>query len=285
MKKDTFIKISTAIFVILAVIISLFPPFEFGNEKLKTLSERRSNSQIADKLPLKKYDFFFGSNKKYIPLTSFNFTKKFYSRDSVVYYTKLWNDKKFNCNLTSTDTFLTATKFLYEPKGWEITFSKHRGRWPRQDEYSDSIFYVTEGKWEDPIFYKKTALEKLLADPNNYEYNYYQFGEPDTNKFRCETYGNKIIKYNNEETNKDAVNFSSVKDEYEISPDKWNYKYVYKVDSIKKYYEYSITQPVYYLLDRKILLSELLIEYMLAFFVSIILGYLIAKLKLRKALN
>ncbi len=45
------------------------------------------------------------------------------------------------------------------------------------------------------------------------------------------------------------------------------------------------SQPVYYLLKRKILFAELLIEYNLAFFISMILGYLIQKIKSRKIVN
>jgi hypothetical protein len=64
MDKDNFIKASLAIFVLLAIIISLFPPFEFGDEKLRTLEERNLYYSIADKLPIKEYSFIFSDNKK-----------------------------------------------------------------------------------------------------------------------------------------------------------------------------------------------------------------------------
>ena len=124
MKENTFIKISAAIFILLAVIISLFPPFEFGNEKLKTISERRINSDIADKLPVKKYDFILGSNKKYIFL-KYNYytTLKFYHRDSLNYYKSLWGDDKFIFDNSSVDSFSIAKSSKFDPttaKPWDF---------------------------------------------------------------------------------------------------------------------------------------------------------------------
>ncbi len=231
MNKNIFVKASAAIFVFLALIISLFPPYEFGNEKIRTLSERRLNRKIIEKLPIKSYDFIISSNKKYFPLDHYNFTKKFYDQDSIKYYEDLWGDKLFSLHKISVDTFLTASGILYKSEG------------PMPDGYRkntdvDPSFYRTHGVWENPLF--KTRDDSREK--------------------------NRVIKY--------EISDTDGKKEYEKSPRDWGYKYVYKFDSSKKYYEFTITQPVYYLLNREILLSELIIEYTLAFLISAVVGFI-----------
>lgn len=58
---NPFIKKSLEIFVFLAIIISLFPPFEFHLAK----EEYHGTSHV---LPVKKYDFLFGDGKKLVDL-------------------------------------------------------------------------------------------------------------------------------------------------------------------------------------------------------------------------
>lgn len=58
-------KTGLIIFLFLATIISLFPPFEWGNENIK------------------KYDFLFSSNKKYFPIGSYNYEQKLYSGEKI----------------------------------------------------------------------------------------------------------------------------------------------------------------------------------------------------------
>jgi len=245
MKKYAFIEISIAIFVFLAVIISLFPPFEFGNEKLKTLFERRGNSDIINQLPIKSYDFILGKNKKYFKLGTYRFQKTFDNKDSIQSNIKEWNnwgDKSFRLAGIKIDSFYTAQKKLFRIHSSKmIQFNKILLKMSNDYDYSNGIFsYMTEG--------------------------------------------DKIIKYTNDPTNKDAINYKEVENEYKKSnPYEWSFKHILKLDSIKKYEIYSITQPKYFLLDRKILLSELLVEYIIAFLVSIILGYTIQKFRRIKA--
>ena len=254
MGKNDFIKISATLFVLLAIIISLFPPFKFNTKGEKYINEGGYFFNIYNKLPVKKYDFIFSDNKKYIVLAYYDFFKKFYDKDSVLYYKNIWRDKKFNFNLASTDTFLTASRYLYQ------------------------IMPNTK-------IVHKSAVDDLLSNPKNYLPDYNNYGDTTTNNFRYEIEGNRIIKYYNHETNIDAVNYNEVKGKYDKSPYDWNYKYVFNVDSVKKYIEYSITQPVYILLDRSLLFEELVVEYILAFFISVIIGFIIQKFVLSKSVK
>jgi hypothetical protein len=64
------IKSNTFIFILLFLIIvaTLYPPFIWGEEKLRTSNERYdlqdSSPKAYDALPLKKYDFLFSSSKR-----------------------------------------------------------------------------------------------------------------------------------------------------------------------------------------------------------------------------
>lgn len=52
-------------FIILSLIISLFPPYSWGDEKLRTQRERqRVNYYFENKIPFKQYDFLFNDIKK-----------------------------------------------------------------------------------------------------------------------------------------------------------------------------------------------------------------------------
>ena len=182
MNKNSFIKISAAVFIFLAIGISLFPPFEFGNEKLRTLSERKLNTEIVEKLPIKEYDFIFSNNKKYFALTSYDFVKKFYDKDSLKHYENLWGDKKFKFKTESTDTFLTASRLLHE----KLT----NKRIAQGGKYK---FRVT-GKYRG-----ESGLVEILRGMNdNKKYNYdidFDYDKLlDTEEYTID--GNRIIKYN-----------------------------------------------------------------------------------------
>ena len=75
MDRNSLINTIMAIFISIAVIISLFPPFEFGNEMLRGLNHNAiayysntKNGSIFISFPIKEYDFIFNSNKKYFHL-------------------------------------------------------------------------------------------------------------------------------------------------------------------------------------------------------------------------
>lgn len=58
-------KILIGSFLLLSVVISLFPPFSWGDEKLRTISERQTiHYYLEDKIPVKEYDFLFNDLKK-----------------------------------------------------------------------------------------------------------------------------------------------------------------------------------------------------------------------------
>jgi len=251
MKKNNFIKISAAIFILLAVIISLFPPFEFGNEKLRTLSERRINSKIIEKLPIKKYDFLFGSNKKYFALDSYTFQKLF-TKESLKSYKEKWNDKRFKF-IAAIDSFFTAIGFLDQ-----LLLNGNRGLIYKPN-YKDYGLVIFRGG--------------IMDTPKNYAIDYSEVLGGSTNFIQ------------------NSADYWDVKSKYEKDMEKdpisWSWHLLYRFDSAGTYDKYFVTQPVYYLLDRKILFNELMVEYILDFFVSIIVGYLISKLKIpvRQNLN
>lgn len=58
-------KILIGSFILLSVVISLFPPFSWGDERLRTLSERQTTHYyLKDKIPVKEYNFLFNDLKK-----------------------------------------------------------------------------------------------------------------------------------------------------------------------------------------------------------------------------
>jgi hypothetical protein len=275
MDKNTFIKISAALFVFFSLIISLFPPFEFGNEKLRTLQERNANSKIIDTLPIKQYDFIFHNNKKYFVLDSTGF-QKLLAKESLEFYKEKWKDKEFKF-IRSIDSFFTAKGFLYP------IFSNER--------YENG-----SRKINTKLNYKEYGLvilhQRLDEMPSNYFINYSEVFKHQMLSPQEEWMLNQqqhFIKSKMKETDpsledddfiKNAINYWDVKREYEKEP-YWNWTILFHFDSSGKYEEYNITQPVYYLLDRNILFNELLVEYILALFVSLVTGYIIQKINLK----
>lgn len=59
------LKPAVFIFLILSSFITLFPPFQWGVERLRTIEERKTSQNIfSDNLPIKEYNFIFSSSKK-----------------------------------------------------------------------------------------------------------------------------------------------------------------------------------------------------------------------------
>jgi len=78
MYKDLSLGNPLVIFAFLVIIISLFPPFEFGNEVINnlnkgTLADLESNNSDLAKLPIKGYDFIFNGDKKSFHLDNKNY--------------------------------------------------------------------------------------------------------------------------------------------------------------------------------------------------------------------
>ncbi len=280
MDKYLFIKVSAVIFILLSVIISLFPPFEFGNEKLRTVSERRSN--YTNKLPIKQYDFILGNNKKSFALRYHSFTEKFYDKNSLEDYKNLNSDNGFYFISSSADTFITVKKYLYKDTTSKENTTNKSNKTKYKFDFSKSSSY------ENPIFRQKAAQllnpnqETRMAKSQN-KWKFVFTGPPleyDPNWIKEKHLEGKTkaqidsLLYPNQETRTDAINYNEVKEDYNKEPDNWDFKYIDRIDSIKKYDEYKIAQPIYYLLERKILLGELLVEYILAFFISLVIGFL-----------
>jgi hypothetical protein len=74
------LKYSIPVFLLLAIYISLFPPFQWGGDKIKTHNERE-NFEYSDLLPIKEYDFLFSGNKKLFKVGKYKVSKKVYEKD------------------------------------------------------------------------------------------------------------------------------------------------------------------------------------------------------------
>jgi hypothetical protein len=220
MLKIPFLKVSAIIFVILALLISLFPPFNFGNG-------------------IKQYDFLFNGIKKDISLDSNNIQQYFHDKESLEYYKKLWSGSKFEFS-RSVDSFFTRSGFIYP------LFLNER--------YPNGV-----RKLNDKLNYKDFGLDKRQQIS--------EFGNNDDLRPWKQT--------ENEDLYKNAINYIYVKKEYEKEPNIWQLVPLYHFDSAGKYDVYNVSNPVYYLLERKILLSELLVEYIIAMLISLLSGYLI----------
>ena len=74
MNTNYFIKTSFVIFILLGFLISFFPPFEFGNEILRSFPKDEMTevlmNPVFSKFPIKRYDFLFSSNKEYFHIKS-----------------------------------------------------------------------------------------------------------------------------------------------------------------------------------------------------------------------
>ena len=285
MDRSTFIKISAAIFILLAVIISLFPPFEFNKSvkalvdeanqsilyphgyysfnfydgnfiiRLKPLMKTKISINIAKKLPIKKYDFLFSSNKRYFALDSYSYIN-YFTENSLKAFKEKWNDKKYKF-IATVDSFFTAKRFLFIPAFdyGNITAKDTIRLW--QGLYNETL---TWKEIDDKIDYKKYGLVDIDKSKFNYVINYPDYFW-DTTKFITS-----------------CVNYWNVKKEYDKVNYYWLDETLFQFDSTGNYDKYLVTQPVYYLLDGKILFGELIVEYILAFFVSIIAGYLTSNL-------
>jgi hypothetical protein len=264
MGKNTFVKISLTIFVFLSLIISLFPPFEFG----RAYSVNARKGTMFDRLPIKQYDFIFNSNRKNFALFGEGglCCRRFKKGDSteklLEYYKDRWPYPKVEY-VYSVDSFFTAERVLFR----DTTKQKFYF-----DESADSQIEERINQIDVPA--KGYKLESILELG--------EWGEAQNKYVYHEINGKNIIKYYLPETNKDAINYNEILSEYNKIPNDWSYKYVLKFDSSGKYLVYKLTEPMIYLLDRDLLLSELLVEYILALFVSIIGGYLIQRFVFRK---
>ncbi len=244
---NPFFKYFIAVFIFLAVIVSLFPPYEWGNERLKTLEERRSNRYIKDKLPVKTYDLIFNSNKKYFVLDDYEFEKKYYHNQQIEVETVLKDVISFSFKV-GTDTFRTEYLVAYK-KTPQMILNEKRTK--------DSLNHLIEAgnTVKDPFVDALESQRRRRYDAESFQ---------------------EYMNITNSE------NFNLIKKEFEIRPNDWTTRAEIRIDSIKDFRFYTIKKPSYYLLSRQILMSELIINYVLVFILSIAASFLITTFKERR---
>lgn len=145
-------KIGLIVFLILATIISLIPPYQWGNEYLKTQKEREENSYIIKYLPIKQYNFLFTSNKKYFPIGSYQINEKVYPGE------KLNVDTSDAINIfhkVDTDTLSWRKLIHYQVSkhanigSFEYFNNTMNDVARRQKFYKEVSSVVNLGKWEE----------------------------------------------------------------------------------------------------------------------------------------
>lgn len=228
-------RVGIIIFIPLAILLSLFPPYYWGNEKIRTLSERR-RSDIDDQLPIKSYDLLFGSNKKLFKLGSYTFTNKYYENEFNS-LDKILSDATGFKFISGIDTFSTKLSYAYK----------------MTDAEKIGVLKEEQAKYKQSQRRGRNSRQKIFNFVNWRDFSV-----------------------------EHADNFEIIKHEYLKAPNDWNTRWVNKIDSVKSFRNYTIKKPNYYLLGREIILSELFINYLLAFFLSTGLGLLFVKFKERK---
>lgn len=232
MEEDSYLsksfKFGIIIFIPLAIIISLFPPFHWdipSNQK-----NNYTYNEIKELLPLKKYSLIFDTNKKYFVFGSYIIEKKYSNTD-----------------------YDTLSNFLKDA----ITYKYFIG--------SDTIYNIKRNKYYRVVHRDtKGLLKNLYGNEGNFIFDF-------TDKNEAE------IKLR-------ELNIPYIVNGYDREGRIWMLTSNQKtsIDTIKKFRKYSIVKPKYYLLNREILLSELSINYLLAFFISIGIGLLFTRFKLNK---
>ncbi|MBK6913006.1 MAG: hypothetical protein IPH11_04820 [Ignavibacteriales bacterium] len=233
-------------FLLPALIVSLFPPFEWGKEKLKTLSERRSNS-IIDELPIKCYDLVFNSNKKYFKIGDYNFEKKYYPVD-YKRLNKILGDALSYRYESGVDTFKSNFRLAYK-KTKEMLLEEIKTK--------ETINKSNNSKKNDDDSYR-TVRQRI----KQIQFNNFDWSEMENDYFI-----------------KQSKNYKEIKNDFEKNPKEWTTRIESHIDSVKIYRLYNIKKPEYYLLNREILTLELIINYILSFFVGIGLSFIIAKIR------
>lgn len=262
------LKRSFLIFLFFSTFITIFPPFKFGGEKLRTLTERKQNYNLAYKLPIKKYDFIFGSNQKPIQVGSHIVNKKIYSKDSVNQGNIFIDATTFEVTHTGVDSFFTRYYYAYKLSNYGLIANKKIDK----DKKTRRKILVSDGDYrifgggdysKDSIFLKNEYDKKIMIE------ELFNSNSDTTVKMRVIKDYNPYAKYNIIF----SFNFQSIKDEYNKEPKLWKKKEVLKLDSTKNYQIYKITKPKYINLHRELCYSDFAINLMLAFLTSLIIGF------------
>jgi hypothetical protein len=242
------LKYFLSIFITLSIIISLYPPFEWGKEKLRTLSERRLTS-ISDELPIKSYDLIFNSNKKQFAIGEYSFEAKYYPEHYDKLNKILSDAISFNYK-TGIDTFKSQYIIAYK-KSKEILLEEKEKRQKDAEAYKNQL-----------VVYNKELRDFQSGKRSRYPQKPVNVGWS-WDDFLVES----------------AENYNEIKNEFKMNPEEWTSRSEESIDSVKNYRLYNIKKPEYYLLNREVLTPELIINYVLSFFISIAFGFLIATFK------
>jgi len=256
------LKIGIIIFIPLAILISLFPPFNWdipSNRK-----DIYNYLEIRDFLPLKKYSFIFDGNKKIVPVGTVIFGKKYYQQDSVKLKKVLSDAIEFQY-WEGIDTF-----YNYEPVAYEIKINNSQSEFtsklgkqkPKIEIYYDPSEFTSDG-----VLINQKPKDKIYYDPSEFT--------SDRKVYTLEDLFEK-----KDDIIKRAKNYNDIKERYLKNPDGWDVRYNKTYANLKIYYQYTIKKPNYYLLQRTLILSELFVNYLLAFFVSIGIGLIFKKFRL-----
>lgn len=278
------LKIGIIIFIPLGILISLFPPFNWdipSNRK-----DIYNYLEIRDFLPLKKYSFIFDGNKKIVPVGTVIFGKKYYQQDSVKLKKVLSDAIEFQY-WEGIDTF-----YNYEPVAYEIKINNSQSEFtsklgkqkPKNEIYyapsefpdssalgnqrrKDEIYYAPSEFTSDGVLINQKPKDKIYYDPSEFT--------SDRKVYTLEDLFEK-----KDDIIKRAKNYNDIKERYLKNPDGWDVRYNKTYANSKIYYQYTIKKPNYYLLQRTLILSELFVNYLLAFFVSIGIGLIFKKFRL-----
>lgn len=163
-------KTGLIIFLFLSTIISLFPPFEWGNEKFKTEKDRIINRNFLERLPIKNYDLLFASKKKYFLIGGNNYEQKIYNEEKIDVNTFSIITKKISDSVVSfyLNRIVKRMKFLYD---WADYEKDSYNEIKNKTGNADTIQYYKTDKLVKPHWYllqrelnlKAFILQYLLA--------------------------------------------------------------------------------------------------------------------------
>ena len=141
-------KTGLIVFLFLATIISLFPPFEWGNKNIKTERERIKNRNILESLPIKEYDFLFSSNKKLFPVGGYQISEILHEGDKLRIDTSdIWtNDVVEGKNGIDTFFYKFHESRVYD---WD--------RYSKSDKKGNYIPYI------NPVSYTHLTLPTIYS--------------------------------------------------------------------------------------------------------------------------
>jgi len=160
-------KIGLFVFLSLATIISLFPPYQWGNEYLRTQKEREENSYIIKYLPIKQYNVLFTSNKKYFPIDSYRISEILYQSEKLKTDTSDIFTKDVEEGGKGIDTFFNILGNYYKSHWYECVISDSTKK-DLVNLYYDYFYRDIPSKKYSDILGRQTPPEKIRGRINEY---------------------------------------------------------------------------------------------------------------------